>query len=132
MANRRKPSIDLAHELGPVIKGDSLETLMDLARDPGAWQTPGALARIGAAFTYLGNMATEAAKESASLLTLAEDDGVFFTVKGPSTQTRVNTRHLKDRFPAVNYPEMWQTISVKGSVAVDLPFTTKEASHGGN
>ena len=52
------------------------------------------------------------------------------TFKGPSKQRRINTKYLKERFPAVNYPEMWTTVSVKGSVAVDLPFTTKGNSDG--
>ena len=123
MANRRKPAINLAEELAPIFQQDDpIEALLDLSRDPGAWQTPGALARIGAALTHIGATVTEAAKDAAQTLTLAEDDGVFFTFKGPSTQTRVNTKYMKERFPAVNYPDMWMEVTSKGSVNIDLPF----------
>ena len=140
MANRRKPPIDLAHELndvlgwgnGPEDAMDKLRNFWDMVGEPDAHLSVGQMARIGAALEVLGKKFVDQARDMAYDFNISESEGVLFQERPPSTQTRVNTKYLKERFPAVNYPEMWQTVSVKGSVAVDLPFTTKEASDGRN
>ena len=133
MPVNRKPEINMAVELTPAFRdvlpgtvsygcGGAVETLMDLVADPGAVHTVGELAKLGAVFSNLGAICTEASKGQAEANGIKEDDGVFFQVREPTTQTRVNAAYLKERFPAVNYPEMWQEIQVKGSITVDLPF----------
>ena len=131
MASRsRKPQIDINGELRHVFHsgissgGEALEAIAVLLADPGADHTPGGLARLGAAFSAIGSQLSDAAREQAAANGIAEDLDVFFTARGPTAQTRVNTQYLRERFPAVNYPEMWQTVQVKGSVSIDLPFKT--------
>ena len=99
--------------------------MVDLIEDPGADHTPGELAKLGALFTEIGGILTDAARDQASQNRLQEDKDVFFTYRKPGEQQRVNTAYLKEKFPAVNYPEMWQKVETKGSVSFDLPFRTK-------
>ena len=124
VTSRRKPEINCVVELEMVIgsSGEVIEVMDALLADPGADHTPGHLATMGAAFTFIGKRLSDAAKSQAATLGLQEDAGVFFTYRAPHTQERVNTKYLKERFPAVNYPDMWQKVEVAGSVAIDLPF----------
>ena len=131
MASRnRKPEVNIIEELRDVFHsgissgGEALEAIAVLLADPGADHTPGGLARLGAAFSAIGTQLSTAAREQAAANGITEDLDVFFTAREPTSQTRVNTQYLRERFPAVNYPEMWQTVQVKGSVSVDLPFRT--------
>lgn len=125
MAKNRKPMINLALELGIILDGDAVEALVDLYQEPDAMLGAGDMARAGAALGLVADALTKAAKDLAALQSLREEGEVFFTHKEPSTQTRVNTKYLREKFPAVNYPEMWQETPVAGSVSIDLPFNTK-------
>ena len=123
MAANRKPPMNLNEELGLALCGEALECIADLMADPGADHTPGQLARLGVAFSHIGKTLTETAKQQVPLgAAKSEWNDVIFSWRSPSQQTRVNTAYLKERFPAVNYPEMWQTVDVAGSVVIDLPF----------
>ena len=132
MTSRRKPEMKMVQELQRTLRnrtGEEIETICglmaDLTEDPGADHTPGELARLGALFTEMGGTLTDAARGQASRDKLREDEDVFFTYREPGEQQRVNTAYLKEKFPPVNYPEMWQRVPTKGSVSLDLPFRTK-------
>ena len=128
----RRPDIDMREELRRAFFdeargyipgcGGALDALMELLDDPTAYHTPGQLAKLGAAFSAAGKNLTAAAKVQAEDRGLSEDDGVVFTYRAPTQQTRVNTKYLRERFPAVNYPEMWQRVELVGTTAIDLPF----------
>ena len=125
VTSKRKPYIQVGQELArafPAGSGEAIEAIAMLIEDPGADHTVGGLAKLGAAFTFIGQRLSDEARREAALLGLKEDAGVFFTYREPHVQERVNTKHLKAKFPAVNYPDMWQKVEVSGSVAIDLPF----------
>ena len=137
MSSRRKPDMKLGQELQQLLRnrdGEEIEAmcnvLADLTEDPGADHTPGELARLGALLTEVGGALTDAARDQAAQSGLREDSGVFFTHREPGEQLRVNTAYMRQKFPAVNYPEMWTTTPVKGSVSVDLPFRTAYRTSG--
>lgn len=125
MANRRKPMIDLHHELDAIFDPWVVQDLINLKEDPDADLSAGQLAKAGAALALVADALTQAAKTQAAGSNLTEDQDVYFTHREGGTQTRVNTKYLRERFPAVNYPEMWQETQVSPSVAIDLPFRVK-------
>ena len=130
----RKEDLNISDELMRFMKGhwpgDYIETMItfvsSLTDDPGADHTPGEIARMGAVLAELGKTMTDTAKAQAAFGGIMEDAGVEFKVRAPSTQERIDTDYMKANFPQVNYPEMWKTTAIKGSVAVDLPFKTGE------
>ena len=134
--HKRKPEVNFAEELAVVFSGnsqyvpnaeydpktDALECLMDLIQEPDAYLTAGQMVRLGAVFCYLGEILENGGKDKAEEFSLEESAGVYFRYRQPTTQERVNTKYLKEQFPSFNYPDMYQTIAVSGSVSVDLPF----------
>ena len=137
MTTRRKPDMKMDQELHRFLRkrtGDEIETICglmaDLTQDPGADHTPGELARLGALLTEVGGRLTDTAREQASRHRLTEDKGVYFTHREQGEQHRVNTQYLREKFPAVNYPEMWTRTTTRGGVSVDLPFRTKYRASG--
>ena len=128
VTSKRKPEIDLVAELGRVFQegigssGEAIEAIAMLLADPGADHTAGELAKLGAAFTFIGKGLSDAARSQAVMYGLKADADVIFTYREPHVQERINTKYLKAKFPMVNYPDMWQLTEVSGSVAIDLPF----------
>ena len=120
-----KPVVDPVHEISMAFDGEIIERMVDLLYDPGADHTAGQLARMGAAFAHIGVVLTDAAKTIAAKSSIDEDAGVTFIQREPSSQTRVNTKLVKEKFPPAEFPTFWQDVPVKGSVAVELPHQFK-------
>ena len=119
---------DVIASLGMILPGDVLERLTDLLADPDADFSPGELAHMGAAFSKLGERLTTCARsvmqgrldQRTGGASRAVDAGVLFQYRGPSTQTRVDTDAVRKSLPAEDYPDLYKTVEVKGTVSITL------------
>lgn len=134
----RKPKYNAMQEL-PIslmaftsVDGETRETAMNVLADAlnelviyAPSRAPGELAQLGAGLSLLGDYLTGIAKDKAEAAKLEEDGEVGFTIKQPYEQTKINNDYVKEQFPKAEYPEVYSTTTVKGSVLVDLPFQKK-------
>ena len=119
-----KPAINIIAELARMLPGDALERIMNELEDPGSNLTLGEMARAGAAFSALGARMTGQAKDSLLGVRLHTDSEVLFKWTDPSTATTLDTDAVKKTFPQSEYPELYKTQNRKGSISVELPFST--------
>ena len=95
-----------------------------MIQDPDADYGPGELARMGQALTEIGSMFLDSAKRtmedrlaggrgSSSRETQA---GVMFDWRAPGEYKAINTKAVKDAFPASGFPEFYQDKSRKASI----------------
>ena len=106
--------------------------LATIAADGDAYLTHGELAQIGCRLGILASMFTANAKIVA-MNTIGREDidmGIKFTRRDPHTQTRLDNDKVKEKFPREKYPDFYQTINVKGSIAIEPPKAMKEAFKG--
>ena len=127
MTNNEKLS-DAMYELGAVLPGEALERLKGMLADPGADHTPGQLARIGAAFTDVGNRLSATVRDGmydrlagglGENSRLAQD-GVLFQWRAPREETAVDTKAVRSMFPKSEYSELYKTRQVRGTVAITM------------
>ena len=90
----------------------------------GADHSNGELARLGSAFTEFGKLITSSVKREVigSIgpgMPLMED-GVMFEYRGGGTQTRVNSKIVKEMFPAPEHPELYSESHVGESVVIKI------------
>ena len=116
--NKRKPEVNFAEELAVAFRGgiyvdgdylrgpndDALESLMDLIVEPDANLTPGQMVRLGAVFSHLGKVLTDAGKATAEKFTLEESAGVYFSYRQPTTQVRGEYQVPYRQVPIVQLP----------------------------
>ena len=117
-----RPALDIITELGIVLDGDTLERLRDLLADPDADFSHGQLARMGKAFTELGNELTRVAKEPMVGVVHHVEDDVLFRWRDPREDIRINTAKIKEEFPYEDPAnrDLYKTIKISGSVAVEV------------
>ena len=119
---------DPVSELGRVLGGGSLERLKDVLTDGDAYFSAGELARMGAAFSQVGDMLTSDARAAVSPsiegMVGAEarivDCGVTFAWRRGGESVRVDSRKVKELFPYEEEPELYARSVVRPSVAITI------------
>ena len=120
MANN--PPLDVVKELGFLLSGEGMETLLDELTDPGSQLSVGQAAKFFGAMEAVGAKGMEGIKDHLAGVRLHTDEEVLFKWRNPSTQMRVDTDKVKKLFPQAEYPDLYKQTEVKGGTTVELPF----------
>ena len=114
----------ILQELTSLLDDEAISQIGGLMEDIGADHSNGELARLGSAFTELGKLITFSVKREVigSIgpgMPLMED-GVMFEYRGGGTQTRVNSKIIKEQFSPVEYPELYTESHIGESVVIKI------------
>lgn len=128
LKTNENPILVLDRTLGGFFTGDQIERLKEIYDDPGADDTFGVLAIIGACFEDYGAVITSAARKG-MLPRIAggvgrdsreEVDGVLFKYRPPQEQKRVDTDAVRKRFPFDTHPELYKATFISETVSIEF------------
>lgn len=120
------PPLNVARELGSLLNGEALETLLDELVDPGSHFTEGQRAKIGAALEIVGAKITADVKEELKGVQRHFDDDVLFRWQAEGSSTRVNTDEVKKQYSEKQHPSLYYKSVTAARVNIDLPFSKTE------
>lgn len=114
----------ILQELTSLLDDEAINQIGGLMEDIGADHSNGELARLGSAFTELGKLITSSVKREVigsigQGMPLMED-GVMFEYRGGGSQTRVNSKIVKEMFPVPEHPELYSESHVGESVVIKI------------
>ena len=114
------------------LDGACVEAIMAFADDPSAeFDDPGQLALVGKELELLAKRSLDGAKELAVArmeagVTKQQFGDYVFEQRLPHKQVRLKTAAAKALLPIEEYPSVYQTVEVAGSVAISAVKKGKE------
>ena len=118
----KKPRLNIGLELGILMPGEAVETLVDELVDPGSHYTHGQRAKLSAALIAAGEkIAEQLQQELAGVIEHFDSETVFRWQRG-SKSSRVNTDEVKKQYPEEDHPSLYYESVTDPRVRIELPF----------